>query len=126
MVSVQAEAKKGLRNKIEGQKLEINVEKIPNIFAINDKAHLIFYGYAFGWDNVSIVSNKIDLVVTYKLSKDNVESKRGTITIPYIYDKMKLGMFKSLKTAVSEYLVQYDSNIEDMSKLFVKKLIKEL
>ena len=105
--TVQSVANKELRSKLNGQKLEINIDKIPNVFAIDDKAHLIFFGYAFGWDDVSIMADNIDMVVTYKISKDNVESKRGTITIPYIYDKKKLGMFKSWKKATTEYLVPY-------------------
>lgn len=124
--TVQTAANKGLRDKISGQKLELSVDKIPNIFAIDDKAHLIFFGYAYGWDNVSIMSDKVDMVVTYKLSKDGLETKKGTITIPYIYDKQKLGMFKSWKKATTEFLEQYDSNITEMSKLFVQKLATEI
>lgn len=124
--TVHAAANKGLRDKISGQKLELNVVKIPNIFAIDDKAHLIFFGYAFGWDDVSIMADNIDMVVTYKLSRDNAEPEKGTITIPYIYDKTKLGMFKSWKKATAEYLEQYDSNITEMSKAFVQKLMMQI
>ena len=72
------------------------------------------------------MADNIDMVVTYKISKDNVETKRGTITIPYIYDKKKLGMFKSWKKATTEYIGQYDSNITEMSKSFVQKLLTEI
>ena len=124
--TVQTTSNKNLRDKISGQKLELNVDKIPNVFAIDDKAHLIFFGYAFGWDNVSIMSDKVDMVVTYKLSKDGSETKKGTITIPYIYDKQKLGMFKNWKKATTEFLEQYDLNITEMSKSFVQKLATEI
>lgn len=126
ITTVQTVANKGLRSKITGEKLEISVDKIPNIFAVNDNAHLIFFGYAFGWDDVSIMADNIDMVVTYKLSKDNAEIKKGTITVPYIYDNKKLGMFKSWKKATSEYLEQSDLNITEMSKSFVQKLVAQL
>ena len=124
--TVQTSTNKGLREKLSGQKLELTIDKIPNIFAINDKAHLIFFGYAIGWDDVSIMSEKVNMVVIYKLSKDGLETKKGTITIPYIYDKQRLGMFKSWKKATTEYLEQYDTNITEMSKLFVQKLLMEI
>lgn len=124
--TVQTSASKSLRDKIDGQKLELSVDKIPNIFAIDDKAHLIFIGYAFAWDNVSIMSDKADMIVSYKLSKNGLETKKGVITVPYIYDKKKLGMFQNWKKATTEFLVQYDSNITEMSKSFVQKLVSEL
>jgi hypothetical protein len=124
--TVHKNAGKALLEKISGHTLQITVDKIPNIFAIDDKAHLIFFGYAFGWDNVSIKAENIDMVVSYKLSKNNSEAKSGTITVPYIYDKKKLGMFKNWKKATTEYLEQYDANITEMSKAFVQQLVKEI
>jgi len=115
-----------LNDKIKGQKLELVVDKIPNQFAIDDKAHLIFFGYAFGWDNVSIKAESMDIVVSYSLSKDNLEVKKGVISIPNFNDKRNLGMFTSWKKATTEYLDQYDQNIATLSKLVVDKLVSEL
>ena len=72
------------------------------------------------------MSDKVDLVVNYKLLKDGSETKKGLITVPYIYDKEKLGMFKSWKKATDEFLDQYDMNITEMSKSFLKKLVSEI
>ena len=124
--TVLSASSKGLRDKIIGQTLELSVEKIPNVFAIDDKAHVIFFGYAVGWDDVSIMSDKVDLVVNYKLLKDGAETKKGLITVPYIYDKEKLGMFKSWKKATDEFLDQYDMNTTEMSESFLKKLVSEI
>jgi hypothetical protein len=119
-------ANKGLKAKLNGQKLELSVDKIPNKFSIDDKSHLIFLIYAFAWDDISIKAENIDMLVSYRVSKDNVETKRGIITIPYNNHKKNLGMFKSWKKATSEYLDQYDVNITSMSKLVVDELIKEI
>ena len=115
-----------LNDKIKGQRLELVVTKIPNQFAIDDKAHLIFFGYAFGWDNVSIKATSMEMEVSYKLLKDNAAAKTGIISIPNFDDKRGIGMFTSWKTATSDYLDQYDQNITAISKLVVDKLVSEL
>lgn len=124
--TVLSQLNKGLQQKLNGQKLELSVDEIPNKFAINDRAHLIFVIYAFGWDNVTIKTLNSNLIVSYRIIKENTATKKGTITIPYADDKQALGMFKSWKTATGEYLDAYDANITAMSKLFVEKLLKEL
>ena len=119
-------AGKGLKAKLAGQSLALSVDKIPNQFRILDKAHLIFFGYAIGWDNVSLKSLDMEMIVSYRVLKDNQETKKGTITIPAFNDKKPLGMFKSWKKATSEYLSQYDENITSMSRLVMEKLASEL
>lgn len=124
--TVLSQVNKGLQQKLNGQKLELSIDEIPNKFAINDKAHLIFVIYAFAWDNVTIKTINSNLVVSYRIIKENTATKNGIITIPYADDKQALGMFKSWKTATEEYLNAYDTNITAMSKLFVEKLLKDL
>lgn len=124
--TVLSQANKGLKQKLNGQKLELSVNEIPNQFTINDKAHLIFVIYAFGWDIVTIKAINSNLVVSYRIIKENTETKKGTITIAYPNDKVALGMFKSWKVATEQYLDSYDANITAMSKLFVEKLMKDL
>jgi hypothetical protein len=124
--TVLSQVNKGLKQKLNGQKLELSVDEIPNKFAINDKAHLIFAIYAFAWDNVTIKTLNSNLVVSYRIIKENTVTKKETITIPYADDRQALGMFKFWKNAVEEYLDTYDANIAAMSKLFVEQLLKDL
>lgn len=126
IATVNSYAKKGLKSKLAGENLELSIDKIPNKFQILDKAHLVFFGYAFGWDNVSLKGLDMNMVVSYRVLKDNVEMKKGIISIPNFDDKKPLGMFKSWKTATGEYLAQFDENISTMSKLVVDKLVAEL
>lgn len=126
ITTVNSYSNKGLKNKLAGQNLELTIDKIPNKFQILDKAHLIFFGYAVGWDNVSMKALDMETTVSYKLLKDNVATKTGIITIPNFDDKKPLGMFKNWKTATSEYLSQFDENITSISKLVVDKLVTEL
>jgi len=115
-----------LSSKLNGQRLELVITSIPNQFAINDRAHVIFFGYAVGWDNVSIKAERMEIVVAYKLFKDNAETRSGVISIPNFNDKRNLGMFTSWKKATAEYLDQYDQNITTLSKLVVDRLLTEL
>lgn len=124
--TVMTYSNRGLKEKIKGQNLQLVIDKIPNKFAFDDKAHVIFFGYAFGWDNVSIKAENMDMVVSYILSKDNLEVKKGVISIPNFNDKRNLGMFTSWKTATTEYLDQYDQNIATLTKMVVDQLVKEL
>lgn len=126
IATVNNYANKGLKSKLAGESLELSIDKIPNKFQILDKAHLVFFGYAFGWDNVSLKGLDMNMVVSYRVLKDNVEMKKGIISIPNFDDKKPLGMFKSWKTATGEYLTQFDENISTMSKLVVDKLVAEL
>jgi hypothetical protein len=124
--TVNRYATKGLDSKLAGENLELSVDKIPNKFQILDKAHLIFFGYAVGWDDVSMKATDMEMIVSYRVLKDNVETKKGIIFIPNFDDKKPLGMFKNWKTATSEYLTQFDENVSTMSKLVVDKLVSEL
>ena len=124
--SVYLQANKGLNQKLNGQKLELTVEQIPNIFAIDDKAHLIWVIYAFGWDKVSVQPDLKDLIVSYKFLQNDSSVKSGRITIKNNAQNKNLRFFQSWKSATSEYLTQYDDDITNMSKVFVNKLILEL
>ncbi len=122
--TVSSVASKGLMQKLQGQKLELTVDQIPNEFSIDDKGHMVLL--LIGWDNISIQGKSTDMVVRYKLSGEGSLAKQGAITVPYPNDKMNLGYFKSWKKATAEYLAQYDANITAMTKVFVDKLLKEL
>ncbi|HEY5367753.1 MAG TPA: hypothetical protein VIJ75_02080 [Hanamia sp.] len=122
--TVDTYAKKGLIAKLAGQNLELSIDKIPHKFQLLDKAHLI--PFIVGWDDVSIKASDMEMTVSYRVLKDNVEMKKGIISIPSFNDKESLGMYKSWKKATNEYLTQFDENISTMSKLVVDKLMNEL
>jgi hypothetical protein len=120
-------AGKGLKQKLNGNHLELTVEQVPRVFAVDDKGHLIWVIiYAFGWDILTVQPVPNDLVVSYRLlDGSNQELKKGTISIPD-YDKgLTLKMFQSLRKMTWQYLTQYDDNIIAMSKKFVDKLVNE-
>lgn len=117
----------GVHGKLNGRRIELVVNQIPNVFALDDKGHLIIIGLAhFGWDVISVIPATTDMVVSYKIMQENTEVKRGVITIPDLDKPIRLKMFNSVKRKTLKYMDQYNDNITAMSKNVVDRLIKEL
>jgi hypothetical protein len=120
-------ANKGLSQKLNGEKLELTVEQAPSDFALVDKTHAIWLLiYAIHWDKVYIEPQAKDLVVSYKLFKNDSVLKTGRITIKNAENSKNLRFFQSWKSALSEHLSDYDSNIAAMTKQFVDQLTQQL
>ena len=116
-----------LKSKLAGQKLQISVSKIPHTFQILDKAHLVALGIInHGWDNISMKSTDMEIAVSYTLFNNNIETKKGLISIPNFDDKKSLPMFKNINKALKEYLIQFDENLTSLSKLVADKIASEL
>jgi|SRR5690242_1392119 len=119
-------AYKGLMQKLNGQRLELAVQQAPCTFALVDKTHAVWLIYAIHWEKVYIEPQPSDLVVSYRLSQQDGSSKSGTITIKNPERNKNLGFFQSWRSAVSQHLEDYDSNMTDMTKEFVDELMKQL
>jgi len=124
--TVNLQAGKGLNQKLNGQKLELTIEQMPNASAFDDKAHLVWIIYAFAWDKISVQPDLKDLVVSYKVLQNGSSMKSGSITIKNNEQNKGLRFFQSWKSAISEYLVQYDQDMANMTKTFIDKLNQEL
>ncbi|MBS1917309.1 MAG: hypothetical protein JST87_13610 [Bacteroidetes bacterium] len=118
---------KGLKHKLNGRQVELSIDRIPNVFAVDDKGHLIWVIiYAFGWDVFTVQPQTDDMVVSYRILQDGTEAKKGVITIPNKDKTLTLKMFQSLRKKTWQYLDQYDENITVMSKRVIDQLITEL
>ena len=124
--SVNAMANRGLNEKLNGRKLELTVQQIPATFALVDKTNVIWFIYAIHWDRVFIEPEAKDLIVAYKLYDTTGNIKTGSITIANAEKSKNLRFFQSWKSATSEYLERYDTDVTTMSKAFVTKLMDEL
>jgi hypothetical protein len=117
----------GLQQKLNGQRIELTVEKIPTKFAIDDKGHLIFVGLAYAWDYLTVLPEEKDFVVSYKLfDAKNQQVKQGEVALSGSADPIDVHMFQSLKKKTWAFLDQYDAGIAVMSKHIVDKLVTEL
>ena len=126
--TVMSYSNKGLKQKLNGRRLELTIEKIPTRFAIDDKGHLIWVIlYAFGWETLTLQPEDDIMVVSYKVfNTDNSLASSGIINVPNTDKKLSLGMLQSLKKKTFQYLEQYDASISSMSKILVDKLSSEL
>lgn len=115
-----------LKDKLAGRRLELTIEEVPADFAIIDKAHLIFFLYAFGWDKVTIQGEAANFSVQYKVYGADTALKSGKILIPAPSNMRGISMFTSWKTATSHFLQQYDANVIAMSRTLIADLLKEL
>ncbi len=124
--TVNKMANKGLNQKLSGQKLELTVEEAPATFSLVDKTHAIWLIYAIHWEKVYIEPQPKDLVVAYKLYKDENILKSGSITIKNTEKNKGLRFFQSWKSAISEHLADYDTNVSAMSEQLVNQLQQQL
>jgi|UPI00047CCFC0 hypothetical protein len=125
--TVHLQANRGLNQKLNGRKLELVVEQLPNAFGLNENTHVVWpVFYAFTWEKVSVKPEVKDLIVSYKVLQNNSVEKSGRISVKNTEKDKGLRFFQSWKSAISEYLVEYNNDVNSMSKSFVNQLIQEL
>jgi len=113
-----------LKQKLNGQQLEITIEQMPGSFAIVDKGHVVLL--IIQWDKFYVEPEFKDIVVSYKLLKNGAETKTGKININTFQKNKAMGFFQSWKGATSEFLIRYNTYLTEMSHTIVDKLIAEL
>ena len=117
---------KGLKSKLNGRRVELEVKQMPYVFAVDDISQMVWVIYAFGWDNFSVIPVTNNMVVSYKIMEQNTEVKEGVITIADACKPIQLKMFQSVKKKTGMYIDQYNDNITAMSKKVVDSLITAL
>lgn len=123
--TVRTYSGKGLKQKLNGNHLELTIEQMPNVMVVDDKGKMYLLLVGLEW--LSVVPKPQDMVVSYRLlNPANEEIRKGVITIRDKNQGLSLGMFQSLKKLSWRYLDQYDANITSMSRNFVDRLTAEL
>lgn len=118
---------KKLREKLNGQKLELTISKVPEVFTLIDRYKLFFFVvFYIQSQRIFIAPQKQDLIITYRILKDNSETKKGSITIADPSKSRDLKFLQSVKKMTWNYLEEYDNIIKAMSREFVDKLVAEL
>jgi hypothetical protein len=118
---------KKLKEKLNGQTLELSIENMPAQFSmIYDGGAIFLLLWYVSWESVYVDPIVQDMVVNYRLLRDNVETKTGTITIEDRNRAFQVKMFKSAKKTFWNYLDQYNTNIQSMSRQVIDRLIAEI
>ena len=120
-------ANKGLNQKLNGRQLELSVDEVPSAFSLTDKGRVIYLLlYAIQWHKIYVEPDSKDLVVSYKLLDKGAEMKSGKITVKNVAKNQNIRFFQSWKSAISEFLGEYNLDIAAMTKNFVNSLVQEL
>ena len=115
---------KSLKQKLNGRKLEVSIDKVPLTFSFNDDYQFLLL---VSWERIYLMPQSQEMVLSYKVSNDSGEEvKKGTISIPDPNNIKGTRYFQSVRSATREYLQQYDENIKIMAKYTVDELMKEL
>jgi len=115
---------KNLKQKLNGGKLELSIEKVPLTFSFNDDYQFLLF---VSWEKIYLQPQNEEMILSYKVINDNgQETKKGTLSVPDRNNIRGTRFFQSVKSATGEYLLQYDENIKSMARYTVDELMKEL
>lgn len=125
--TVNNQAARTLKQKLNGQTIELTVEKMPAAFEMNDEGHIIFVIYVISWEKIHLQPIDKELKVSYKvLNSDNSVAKTGTVSVPVTQEAKAVGLYQSVKKKTWQYLEEYDAGISVMSKKVVDQIAAQL
>lgn len=115
-----------VKEKLQGRKLELKLEKIPNSFIYTHKGNSIIFIVAYTVKDLeAIFPQKQDLVVSYKLTQNGLTIKEGKLNTSNKDQPLK-NVWKSTKKFTWLYIDQFKQNTKIMTKEIVEKLITEI
>ena len=114
---------KPLQQKLEGRKLELTIEQAPVDFSHTEKGNTIILA---SWYKLYIEPDFKDLIVSYKLTNAGSTQKAGTIRVNNPMRNRGLRLFQTWRSAISEYITEYNLAMNTMTKSFVNELMKEM
>ena len=118
---------KGLRQKLNGNKLELTIKKMPTSLSVVYKGWMVFIlFYNIHYEHVIIDPEMEDMVVAYRVMDGTTEVKNGTISLKDYNRRVNPRIYRSFKKTFWEYLDTYNENCQKLSKDLVDQLIKEL
>ena len=118
---------KRLKQKLDGQRIELTIEEVPSTFSIMDEGWLVFLIFGSIHNEVMYIDPDVkNMEVSYRVMKDNTEVRAGRVSVADLNKPVDFRMFKSAKKTFFEYLDKYNSNIQTMAKETVDKIIADL
>jgi hypothetical protein len=115
-----------VKEKLQGRKLEMKIEKIPNSFVYTHKGNSIILIIAYTVSDLeAIFPQEQDLVVSYKITENGSTIKDGKLTVSNKDQPIK-NVWKSTKKFTWLYVDQFKQNTKIMTKEIVEKLITEI
>jgi hypothetical protein len=115
-----------IQEKLQGRKLEMKLENIPNSFVYTHKGNSVILIIAYTVSDLeAIFPQEQDLIVSYKLTQNGSTIKEGKLTAS-IKDQPIKNVWKSTKKFTWLYIDQFKQNTKLMTKEIVEKLMTEI
>lgn len=116
----------GLQNKLQGRKLEIKIEKIPNNFVYTHYGHTLFLIIAYAISDVeAIFPQDQNMIISYRLIENDSAIKEGNVIAKNKSLTIQNGS-KSTKKFTWMYVDQFKRNTERLTKEIVQEIVKEI
>jgi len=116
----------GLTGRLNGAQLEIDIDSIPSSFRYAHKGFVLFFVVAYVMSDIEIISPvSTHLVFHYTLTQNEVVTKEGQVIIQN-KDTPINNRLKSRKRFTWQYLDQYKSNLNQLSKQAVQELLSDI
>ncbi len=115
-----------IQEKLQGRKLEMKLENIPNSFVYTHKGNSVILIIVYTVSDLeAIFPQKQDLIVSYKLTQNGSTIKAGKLTASNKDQPIK-NVWKSTKKFTWLYIDQFKQNSKSMTKELVEKLMTEI
>ncbi|MGB3006990.1 MAG: hypothetical protein WBC06_10800 [Chitinophagaceae bacterium] len=122
--AINSNSNKTLSDKLNGRKLQLTIEQAPISFADVAKWHMVLL--LVSWEKLYFEPDTNNLVVSYKVMKNDIAEKTGSMEVKSNFTNKGKRYFQSFKSGISEYLGQYEVNLKLMTKELMNKLTEEL
>ncbi len=115
-----------LKDKLNGEKINISFESIPNTFIYTNKGYIVIIIIAYFMGQLeAIFPENSKLIFTYRILNGTKETKSGKIEINNINTPVK-NIWKSTKKFTWMYIDQYVNNLKILSKTACKTLMDDI
>jgi hypothetical protein len=121
------QATRSLKQKLNGQTIELTIEKMPTAFDLDDVGHAIFLIHVISWEKVKLQPNDKELLVSYKVyNSSQTVTKSGSVSVPFTQSVLSAGLYQSVKKRTWQYLEEYDAGINSVSKKVIDEIAAQL
>lgn len=116
-----------LKDKLNGQQLEISIEKVPSSFKYDKSGRVIIFIFAYSTqEQEAIYPSGDELVASYRILKDGNETKKGILKLSNIDQPKANREHKSTKKLTWAYIDDYYGSIKGLSKSIVNQIMAEI
>ena len=117
---------KNLKNRLEGQKLELTFEEMPNKYLYSHKGFTLVFLFAYSVSDAEhLLPFMRDFKIKYRILKDQQETKSGVITLAHEMRDMH-NTSSGTGKFTNAFLEMYKSEVKRLGSEFSKKIVYKI